>query len=130
MKNLLKTKNRGLSYLEIVIAVTIVGYILIAFGQMFIKNNLALNQSKMQTLAYNWAADKMEDIKTSYYSDISTGTWTSENEILGQSKQFTRVVKVSELESGLKEVEVKVTWTDMNEAREIRVVTYVADYSG
>lgn len=121
--------NRGMTYLEVVIAVAIIAYIVMAFAQVFIRNNVSLVQSKMQTLAYNWGAAKMEDIKTSYYSDISTGTWTTETAVLGKQKEFSRVVTVSEMVSGLKEVEIKISWTELNSDREIRVVSYIADYS-
>lgn len=122
-------KNRGMTYLEVVLAVAIIAYIVMAFAQVFIRNNVSLVQSKLQTLAHNWGAAKMEDIKTSYYSAISTGTWTNETAVLGKQKRFTRIVTVSMIASRLKEVEVKVTWTELNTNREIRVVSYVADYS-
>lgn len=120
--------NVGMTLIEIVIAMAILGYILVAFTQVFMKNSVSINQSKMYTHAYSWAGDGMEDVKTYYYSDISTGTWATESEILGEKKQFSRIVNVSELETGLKEIEIKVSWTELGNSKEVRIVSYVANY--
>ncbi|MFH1416334.1 MAG: prepilin-type N-terminal cleavage/methylation domain-containing protein [Elusimicrobiota bacterium] len=123
-------KNSGVTLLEIMIAIAILGYILLAFTQVFMKNNMALTQSKMYTLASNWAADGMEDVKTYYYDDISTGTWTTETEVLGETKEFSRVIIVSELEDSLKEIAVTISWTELGKNKNVRIVSLVADYTG
>ncbi|MEA3506624.1 MAG: hypothetical protein U9R36_03930, partial [Elusimicrobiota bacterium] len=122
--------NKGITYLEIILAAAIITYIVMGFAQMFIKNNIALNQSKMQTMAANWASDEMENIKSYYYTDITTSTFTAEVRVLGDIQEFSRVVNISELEEGLKEVEIKVRWTELSKPRELRIVSYVADYGG
>ncbi|MDA3792497.1 MAG: hypothetical protein PF545_02425 [Elusimicrobia bacterium] len=129
MKNI-KKNNRGVTYLEIILAVAIITYVVMGFAQMFIKNNIALNQSKMQTMAANWASDEMENIKSYYYTDVTTSAFLSATKVLGTSKEFTRVVNISELEEGLKEIEIKVSWTELGKAQELRIVSYIADYSG
>ena len=121
-------KNKGMTFIEIALAIAIFGYIILGFSQLFIKNTLAMNQSKTYNLAYNWAADKMEDIRTTYYSAVTTGTWTAETSKLSGGINYTRIVNVSEIESGLKEIEVKVIWTDLSGSREARVVSTKADY--
>ncbi|MFW6134046.1 MAG: hypothetical protein ACOC5R_00550 [Elusimicrobiota bacterium] len=123
-----RKKNKGISYLEIAIAIAILGYILAAFAQVFLKNNVSLVQSKMHTLAYNWAADSVEQIKRKYYTDITTSAFTTESRVLGEDKTFTKQVGISEITEGLKEIEVKISWTNPKQSREIRVVTYIADY--
>ncbi len=129
MNKISQINNKGISYLEVVVAVAIIAYIVTAFAQMFIKNSILLNQAKMKTLAQNWAADKMEDIKTRFYSNISTGTWSGETEVLGKYREFTRIVSVEQVGvAGLKEVEVEVTWTELNENKQVRIVSYIADY--
>jgi len=124
-----KKKNGGMSYLEIVLAAAIISYVVIAFAQVFMKNNASLTKSTLQTLAYNYAADRMEEIKSYYYADITTSTFSNETAVLGENKSFTSTVSISELETGLKEVEVLVSWTELGENKEARVVSYVADYS-
>jgi Tfp pilus assembly protein PilV len=126
----IRDNNKGITYLEIILAAAIITYIVMGFAQMFIKNNIALNQSKMQTMAANWASDEMENIKSHYYSDITTTTFTAETQVLGDVQSFTRVVNISELEEGLKEIEIKISWTELSKPKELRIVSYVADYEG
>jgi prepilin-type N-terminal cleavage/methylation domain-containing protein len=126
--NIEKHKNAGMTLIEIVLAIAILGYILSAFAQVFMKNSVSLVQSKSNTVAYNWAADGMEEVRTYYFADISTGTWATETDSLGLDRQFSRVVTVSSLASGLKEVEVEVTWTESGESKEIRIVSYAGQY--
>jgi len=99
-----KKKNGGMSYLEIVLAAAIISYVVIAFAQVFMKNNASLTKSTLQTLAYNYAADRMEEIKSYYYADITTSTFSNETAVLGENKSFTSTVSISELETGLKAV--------------------------
>ncbi len=131
MKNINKNKKNssGITYLEIILAAAIITYVVMGFAKMFIKNNIALNQSKMQTMAANWASDEMENIKSYYYDDITDSAFTSTTKVLGTSKKFTRVVNISELEEGLKEIGIKVSWTELSNPQELRIVSYVADYS-
>ena len=124
----LKTREKGVSLIEILIAVAITAYIVMGFSRMFMQSNIALNHAKMQALAHNWAADKMEDIKSQYYLSISTETWSADTQVLGERNEFTRHVTVVEESPGLKEIEVKVTWKDLGRDNEVRVVSYIADY--
>ncbi|MGM0441223.1 MAG: type IV pilus modification PilV family protein [Elusimicrobiota bacterium] len=126
--NFKRKYNRGITYIEIMLAVAIISIISTAFAQLFIKNNIALNETNLRTLASSWAADKMEEVKSYYYTDLSTGTWSSETEVLGKNKKFTRSVKVIEIENGLKEIEVEVTWETSEGSSSSRLVTYMAAY--
>lgn len=129
MKTEYRQKNNlGLSLVEIIVAIAILGYILLAFTQVFMKSNMGIVQSKSRTLAYNWAVDKIEDVRTLYYDDISTGTWTSESEVLGEKKSFTRQVVVAEVSSDLKEVGVTVSWDELGETKNVRIVSFIAEY--
>jgi len=121
-------KNRGVSLVEITIALAITAYIVLGFARLFMQSTAALNSARMQTLAHNWAADKMEDIKTRYYVAVDTGTWTPETEVLAENVIFTRDVSVVEEPPGLKEIAVTVSWSELGNPREISVVSYMAEY--
>lgn len=119
----------GVTYIEIMLSIAIIGFIVVSFAQLFMKNNIALNQAKMSTLATSWAADKIEEVKSFYYADIATGTWTSDSKKLGENINFTQIVTVNKVNGGLKEIVVKVTWETLEGQRENRLVSYAADYS-
>lgn len=120
---------QGMTLLEIVLAIAVIGFILTIYAQIFVRNYSQINQTRSNTVAYNWAADKMEDIKQAYlYDDITAGVWAAETEVLGENRSFTRIVTVSQIQTGLKEVEVEVTWTENNRNLDVRIVSCVADY--
>ena len=121
--------DRGLSYLEIVLALAVLAYIVLAFAQLFMSSAISVKETEFQTLANTYASDYMEDIKHMEYSTISTGTWTAQSQALGQDgKVFTRQTTVSELSSGLKQVRVQVNWTDVTGSRNIEITSLIADY--
>ena len=122
--------RRGFTLVELMLALAISAYVLMGFGRMFIQNNVALNSSKMQTLAQRWASDTMEDYKSMYFASVSTGTWTSPPRVLGDNKEFVRTVTITDLDetSELREIEVSVTWTELGEENEVSLVSYIADY--
>ncbi|GEM_PF-2813450 len=125
-------RNKGVTYVEILIAVIIIAYISLVFGQMFVTNNFLLVQTTNQSRAYNWAADTMEELKSMHYPQLQAGLWTDmsgNDKYLGENTQFTRYLNVIQVEPGLKEVEVIVGWDELGEDREVRIVSYVADYS-
>lgn len=121
--------DKGLSYLEIVLALAVLAYIVLAFTQLFMSSAISVKETEFQTLANTYASDYMEEIKHMEYATVSTGTWTAQSEALGQDgKVFTRQTVISQLSSGLKQVRVQVTWTDITGARNIEVTSLVADY--
>ena len=121
--------NKGLSYLEIVLALAVLAYIVLAFTQLFMSSAISVKETEFQTLANTYASDYMEEIKHMEYATVSTGTWTAQSEALGQDgKVFIRQTVVSQLSSGLKQVRVRVTWTDITGAKNIEVTSLVADY--
>jgi len=121
--------DKGLSYLEIVLALAVLAYIVLAFTQLFLSSAISVKETEFQTLANTYASDYMEEIKHMEYPIISTGTWTAQSEALGQDgKVFTRQTVVSQLSSGLKQVRVRVTWTDITGAKNIEVTSLIADY--
>ncbi len=123
-----KHKNRGVSYLEIIIAVAIIAFVVMGFARLFLAHNVSVTGSRMRTLASNWAADSMEELKRSYYSDVSTGSWASASQQLGGVNEFTREINVAEIDDGLKEIEILVSWQEMGDTRTLRIASFMADY--
>ena len=124
-----QTKEKGFSYLEIVLAFAIFAYIILAFAQLFINSSVSVKETEFKTIAYNYGADYIEEIKSMGYASISTSTWSSESEGLGQvGKVFTRQAVISEIDTGLKQVSVTVTWTDITGTKNIELTSCIADY--
>ena len=121
-------RNRGITYIEVVLAIAIVAFIVMAFARMFLAHNVAVTSSTKHTLAGNWASDRMEEIKSTYYASVTTTTFSAESRALDGINLFASDVNIVELEEGLKEVEVIVSWEDAVGEKSLRIVSFVADY--
>ena len=124
--------QKGFTYIEMILSLAIIGYIALAFGQLFIRNAISVKTSEFQTLAYTFAADRMEQIKQLFYSEIGDpwypDDWESVTDTLGQAgKEFTRVVVVSDL-STTKRVDITVSWIERSETHSVAISSLVAKY--
>ncbi|MGM0568211.1 MAG: type IV pilus modification PilV family protein [Elusimicrobiota bacterium] len=133
MKVISIKKNSGVTYLEVVLALAIVAIITLAFARMFLTYNVSVTSSRLHTLAANWAADQMEEIKSMPYGDIKNDNFSPLSRTLGGVKEFERTVNIAvvegtEDEGGFKEVEIIVSWEELENPRMLRIVSFVADY--
>jgi len=134
--------NRGFTYIEVLLAVTIVSYVSLAFIQTLMNNIKAEKLAKYKTMAYNEAVNWIEDciiengerkfdaakistITYQTYATAKTGDLVS-----GMPYILEQQVALSSLgENGkYKTIRVKVSWTERGESREINYATIKAKY--
>jgi len=125
---MIKFNNKGFTYIELVLAMAIIAFIVLAFSQLFLRTTVSVKGMEFQTLAYNFAGDKMEDIKNNEPFERLNNPWYPEIEpqILS-GKSFTRNVTISQLASSLKRVDIEVIWTEGGESKSIRISSLIAD---
>lgn len=127
-KIMIKSKNKGFTYIELVIALAIIVFIVLAFAQLFLRTTVSVKGMEFQTLAYNFAGDKMEDIKGNEPFDRLDNPWYPETESQVQSgKSFTRNVTISQLASSLKRVDIEVSWMEGGQSKNIKISSLIAD---
>ncbi len=132
-KIMIKSKNKGFTYIELVIALAIIAFIVLAFSQLFLHSVISVKSMEFQTLAYNFAGDKMEDIKNNEaFAGIGGPEWYPtvwRTDYPNQpGKNFTRKVTVSELVTGsLKRVDIEVTWMEGSESKSIGISSLIAN---
>ncbi len=124
--------KKGVTYLELILALAIVSYVVLAFAQLLFRNTLSVQSSQFRTTAYNYAVDKMDEIKNMReslgFDAISPGSWTAESsEING--KVFTRLVTVSALSSSLKRIYIEVSWSEGGQTRDVEITSMIAAYN-
>lgn len=122
--------GKGMTYIEIVIAMAIISYIAVAFGQFFILMAMNVIQTKHKTLAYDWATDTMEYIKAQSFSDITQPNLDAAvngSRELAPGKVFTRQATVTSESSDLKRIDISITWTEMGRTRQLNINSYIAD---
>ncbi len=132
--------QKGFTLIEILIAIAILGYVILAVIGLFQYTTLSTKASEFSTLATSYAREQMEDIKHRDFDSIPVSTWTAEQSALGQKGNliFTRQVTVTymDVSSGvlitsvsatdLKRIEVRLTWTERGEAREVVLTSLVS----
>ncbi len=122
-KIMIKSNNKGFTYIELVLAMAIIVFIVLAFSQLFLRTTISVKSMEFQTLAYNLAGDKMEELRNRSFGSIVCVT-----ELQNLSgKIFTRNVTVSQLENSLKRVDIEVTWTEGGEIKSIGISSLIVD---
>ncbi len=122
--------NKGFTYIELAIAMAIIAFIVMAFSQLFINTTVSVTSMEFQTLAYNYAGDKIEEIKNETFAGIGNpwapAIWETETQVQS-GMTFTRNVRVSALAASLKRVDIEVIWTEGGQSENINVSTLIAD---
>ncbi len=130
----------GFTLIEVSIAIAILSYVVLAVIGLFGYVTFSTMASEFSTLANSYAREKMEDIKNRSFDNIPEGTWTIEQSTLGQKGVlvFSRQVIVAymDVSSGiliasatatdLKKIEVRVTWTERGETREVMLTSLIS----
>jgi len=126
--------NRGFTYIEVLLAVTIVSYVSLAFIQTLMNNIKAEKLAKYKTMAYNEAVNWIEDSRRNFDGDVlSTTTLTVVHTgelVSGMPYTMEKEITLSSLgENGkYKTIRVRVSWTERGENREINYATIKAKY--
>jgi type II secretory pathway pseudopilin PulG len=125
-----KYENKGFTYIELALALAIIAFIVLAFTQLFLSSSVSVKNMQFQTLAYNLAGDKMEEIKNRPFDSIGNpwfpDIWEAEDQVVS-GKAFTRNVTISQLEDSLKRVDIEVTWTEGGESKSINISSLIAE---
>ena len=117
--------TKGFTLIELLIAI-----VLIVVGSVALMGAMSTGICADAALEYrltalNLANEKLEELKDSDYSLVTSAT---ESSISGFSWVDDRIVTVSEVDTGLKDVQVEVRWTQKSSTQSVAVETYIADY--
>jgi len=129
-KTMIKSNNKGFTYIELVLAMAIIAFIVLAFSQLFLRTTISVKGMEFQTLAYNFAGDKMEEIKNETFGGIGNpwhpAIWEAEVQPMA-GKNFTRNVRISSLANSLKRVDIEVIWTEGGQNKSIEISSLIAE---
>ncbi|MFH1715408.1 MAG: type II secretion system protein [Elusimicrobiota bacterium] len=126
--NILKKiiSNKGFTYIEIIVAMVILSYVILAFTRVFMGGVLTAKNMEFKTVAYNYAIDEVEHVRNLAYNDVTNFT---EQRVLSTGKKFTitRIITVIEADI-LKQVDVVVSWKEGGDTKTTSMTTLVAQY--
>jgi len=125
----IRNRSKGFTYIELAIALAIIAFIVLAFAQLFIRSSISIKGMQFQTLAYNFAGDKIEEIRNETFESIGDpwypNVWETETQPLS-GKTFTRNVTISQLEASLKRIDIEVIWTEGGQNKNIQISSLIA----
>jgi prepilin-type N-terminal cleavage/methylation domain-containing protein len=107
--------QRGLSLLELLIALVIVSVALVAAAEMQVASISGNAFSNNATVATRLAQNKMEELKKLSNSDAALTAGDHDEGVLPGSQIFSRSYTVTDLSAELKQVTVSVSWTDKSQ---------------
>jgi len=125
-----RRSSKAFTYIELAIALAIIALIVLGFTQLFLRSAVSITGMRFQTIAYNFAADKMEEIRNESFGGIGNPWYPNvwEQDFQTQAgNTFTRNVRVSGLESQLKRVDIEVIWTEEGQNRSIEISSLICD---
>ena len=121
---------KGFTYIELALAMAIIAFVVLAFTQLFLRSSISIKGMQFQTLAYNFAGDKMEEIRNENFESIGNpwfpNIWETETQTLS-GKSFTRNVRVDQVDASLIRVDIEVIWTEGGESKNIQISSLIAD---
>jgi prepilin-type N-terminal cleavage/methylation domain-containing protein len=136
----MKRHQKGFTFLELLIAVTLFSVGMISVLQIFPVNRRLLAQSTQASQAVYLAQEQVEYIRTLDYPTLTTGTFeakaylsTTGSAAFGQYQRDTVVSLIDSnrastvTDVGLKKVVVTIYWSEHSVNRQYSVTTYVAN---
>lgn len=121
----------GFSLLEVMVAVIILGFGLLAIMHLFPIGLKASKISQDTTVASFLAQAKMEELRNTGWNQLSIATTTEPYEDITGYLGFKRVTTVDNVETadpGLKRITVEVFYKPYGAERSVKLVTLFTDY--
>lgn len=145
LKNL-KKKNRnffhpdikGFTYLEIVLVLAIISYIVITFAQFIMKVTAGEKTSQNLVISSNFAQSKLEQLRATpfYFIGDSSGTFSSSNkkynwsvDVWFMTEELGRLT-VAPMMTDLKMASVSVKWYNSDGEKKYTMSSLFANYGG
>ncbi|MEW6555950.1 MAG: carboxypeptidase regulatory-like domain-containing protein [Elusimicrobiota bacterium] len=131
-------KNSGFTYLEIVLFLALVSYIVITFAQLIMKVNVSEKTSQDMSVASNFARSQLEQLRATpfYFIGESSGTFFDNNkkydwlvEVWFMTEEFGKLAVAPDT-TDLKMANVVLKWFDSAGEKTYSMSSLFANYSG
>jgi len=120
----MRNRKRGFTLIELLITIILATSGLMVLVHLMGVAMFADSNLEYRLIALSLANEKLEELKDSDYNDIAS---VPESSIPSFPWVDDRIVTVTG-DTGLKEVQVEVRWTQQGGQQSVNVHTYIADY--
>ncbi len=125
-------RQAGFTLLEVMVAVIVLGFGLLAIMHLFPIGLRASKISQDTTVASFLAQAKIEELRNTGWAQLSSGTTTENYGDITDYLQFKRVTTISDVDAvnnpKLKKVVVEVFYKPYGGERSVKLVTLFTDY--
>jgi prepilin-type N-terminal cleavage/methylation domain-containing protein len=118
-----KSKKRGVSLIEVMIAVLITAIVMLGGSMFFASSTGQINLREQYRAASRLASQKLEEVKAADYDTVTEGEVN--DSVTLESSSYNRSVVTKDIGS-YKEVTVTVTWGPVGQQKNINLVTFIA----
>lgn len=138
MSNKSKNWHKGFTYLEIVLVIAIISYVVVTFSQFIMKSTIADKTSLDLVVASNFARSKLEQLRATpfYFIGDSSGTFLSNRkkydwlvEVWFMTEDLGKLT-VAPVMTDLKMANVFVNWFRGNNKKKYSMSALFTNYSG
>lgn len=126
MKNKNRTVPKGFTLIEVIIVLMVLSVGLTPLIYFFSAGTSINRNVKDVAVATNLAREAMELYKNEPYTNLSGFPPTNTESPVSNFPDYSREVKFTQVQTGLYQVDVTVKW--FNDKRDVKLVTYRADY--
>jgi prepilin-type N-terminal cleavage/methylation domain-containing protein len=118
-----KSKKKGVSIIEVMIAVLITAIVMLGGSMFFASSTGQISLREQYRAASRLASQKLEETKAADYDSVTEGEVT--DSVTLESSSYNRSVVTQDLGS-YKEVTVNITWGPLGQQKNISLITYIA----
>lgn len=129
----ISNNQRGFTVLEVVVTITVAGFIMIGLSVMMTNLYAVSDKSRDLILVNSTAEDKFEDLRSSTFLGLSDGTYDFTTELptsLGEPRSATYTIADSALinvGTAVKEITMTITYTNRGSASTYEYSGYVGE---
>jgi Tfp pilus assembly protein PilV len=127
MKSIVNEK--GITLIELLIVCVVISFAFLGLANLFPVSMASLNESRMHTTAADFAQDKMEDLLEldGTHGDLTAGTHNDPDNPIRTTFNRSWVVTDNTPATGLKQVEVTVTYPHGTKTRSVTLASFRRD---
>lgn len=124
----LRNKNAGFTLVELLVCIVVAGVVIASLNQVVDTYVHTAQRGRWLNLANSYVEGKIEALRSTGYNGIGTGTTNLSSELPTQlPPSRTASMTVSQPQTGLKQVDISLSYKDQGQTQSLSYTTYVGE---